>query len=274
MKYKLIVEADHLDEIAKAVSLLSTNATPVPAALVTTTPAAPVEAATAVTPPAPVAMTTTIPAAPPAAPTPEPSEEPNDAAPAFDSTGLPWDERIHSPNKTINGDGTWRRKRNVDDNIFAAVEAELRAATPIATIPAAPVEPAPPAAPAPVAEEPAGLPAFMQEQPAAPAAPAPVAEMPSLPPGAPVVPATPPPGSLAPGAIAAVAAAAAGAPALPTNFTELMGRVSAAMREGKIDVAYITGLCSRVGIPAITAVANDPEKLALVIQTMQVEGKL
>lgn len=47
--------------------------------------------------------------------------------PEFDSTGLAWDERIHSKQKGQTSDGKWRKQRGVDDAFYKAVEAELRA---------------------------------------------------------------------------------------------------------------------------------------------------
>lgn len=47
--------------------------------------------------------------------------------PEFDSTGLAWDERIHSKQKGQTGDGKWRKQRGVDENFYKQVEAELRA---------------------------------------------------------------------------------------------------------------------------------------------------
>lgn len=44
-----------------------------------------------------------------------------------DKNGLPWDERIHSGSKTINADGTWKKRKGVSDTIVDAVTAELRA---------------------------------------------------------------------------------------------------------------------------------------------------
>lgn len=35
--------------------------------------------------------------------------------PTTDSTGTPWDERIHSASKALNGDGTWRLRRKPKD---------------------------------------------------------------------------------------------------------------------------------------------------------------
>ena len=51
----------------------------------------------------------------------------------FDSTGTPWDERIHSTSKALNADGTWRLRRkpkDMDEEEWAAtvqrVQDELR----------------------------------------------------------------------------------------------------------------------------------------------------
>lgn len=70
-------------------------------------------------------------------------------SPLADSSGLPWDERIHSlsgdGSKPLNANGTWRRKRGVSDELVAQVEAELRGSghpTPQAPV-AVPVPPAP-----------------------------------------------------------------------------------------------------------------------------------
>lgn len=70
-------------------------------------------------------------------------------APAHDSRGFPWDERIHSGNKTINADGTWKKRKNVPDTTTAAVEQELAAGGRTVT-PTAPLNvPAPPPVPMP-----------------------------------------------------------------------------------------------------------------------------
>ena len=78
--------------------------------------------------------------------------------PAFDSEGLPWDERIHSTPASISKtSGKWRARRNVQPLTVSNVVAELRAAgrvnvpmppaPPVATV--IPTPPAPPAPPAP-----------------------------------------------------------------------------------------------------------------------------
>lgn len=101
----------------------------------------------------------------------------------LDKTGLPWDARIHATNSektggTLNGDGTWRSKRGLNDGaLVARVEAELRQAmaapaastptaaaaptvAPVATPPAPPAVVSPPPTPAQVAAPavPAGTP--------------------------------------------------------------------------------------------------------------------
>lgn len=49
-------------------------------------------------------------------------------APAHDSRGFPWDERIHSGNKTLNQDGSWKKRKNVPDATVASMEHELHVA--------------------------------------------------------------------------------------------------------------------------------------------------
>jgi hypothetical protein len=95
-------------------------------------------------------------AAPAAAPGPPPVAAPvpppvNPSAPTLDSSGLPWDSRIHADTKGTIKDGTWRTRKNVDPAFKTQVEAELRAALSGTVAPpvAAPV--APPAATQPTA---------------------------------------------------------------------------------------------------------------------------
>lgn len=44
-----------------------------------------------------------------------------------DSSGMPWDERIHSSSKEKNADGKWRYRRNLSPAIKTRIEAEIRA---------------------------------------------------------------------------------------------------------------------------------------------------
>lgn len=43
----------------------------------------------------------------------------------LDSAGIPWDERIHSSGKSKNNDGTWKRKRGVEQAEYERILAEL-----------------------------------------------------------------------------------------------------------------------------------------------------
>ena len=67
-----------------------------------------------------------------AAPPPPPNTPPPPVgAPSADrdSSGLPWDARIHSSKKTTNKDGTWKARKNIDAAEILAVTNELRALT-------------------------------------------------------------------------------------------------------------------------------------------------
>ena len=76
-------------------------------------------------------------------------------APTHDSTGMPWDARIHSASKALTDKGVWRKRKGASPTVVAQVEAELRgaaqapAATPqMPSMPATPQMPSmPPAAP-------------------------------------------------------------------------------------------------------------------------------
>ena len=80
--------------------------------------------------------------------TAEPTQTPN-----ADSSGIPWDSRIHASTRALNGDGTWRIKRGVDKALVDQVMIELKKLMalpiPITIVtpePAAPVAPPPPPA--------------------------------------------------------------------------------------------------------------------------------
>lgn len=75
----------------------------------------------------------------------------------LDSSGLAWDERIHSTGKTQNNNGTWKLRRGVDKQLVEQVKAEGAAGVvPAVTEAPAPTTPDAAAvfggAPAPVAE--------------------------------------------------------------------------------------------------------------------------
>jgi hypothetical protein len=178
-----------------------------------------------------------------------PADE-DDSAPAAtvapgetDTSGLPWDARIHSGKKSKNADGTWRKMKGVDAGLVTAVEAELRAlASPNASV--API-------PVPVGATPAVAPV----PPAVPVSAAPVA-----PPAAPATPPTPP-----------AAPAAPVTPTAPTlDFGGLMQVVSNGMTAVPvlIDDAFIAWLNSTLGVTQLPEIANDPAKIAQAYQLL------
>lgn len=114
-------------------------------------------------PPAPVsAPESESPSVVPAAPSGTPAgsaSAPIEVGP-LDKAGFPWDARIHTANKAVIGDGTYRKKPGVDPALYASVQAEWTAKAP--AVPAAPaIDPnaaatgAIPAAPAPETAAPA-----------------------------------------------------------------------------------------------------------------------
>lgn len=132
---------DNVDSVCEYVerlfSLFAVTQTAV-ATVVTPSPAAALAAAAAPVPPAPAA---------------NPGVQ---QALDRDTSGLPWDKRIHSDPATKTDKGVWRKKRNVDAALVAQVTAELLAGagvtpTPPAAPPAAVTPPAPVAPPAPPA---------------------------------------------------------------------------------------------------------------------------
>lgn len=67
----------------------------------------------------------------------------------YDTQGVPYDERIHTSGDTkTNADGSWRKRRGVNDETVAAVIADLTARG-LMRAPTAPLAPTPPVAPAP-----------------------------------------------------------------------------------------------------------------------------
>lgn len=137
-----------------------------------TAPVAPPATSSSTTVPTPIAPPTV-----PEAPAPAPAADdaaPTSPAPAVDASGLPWDERIHSGNKALVQDGTWRQKRGLNDPAFKArVEAELRARVGQIPppLPVVPVPPPAPVVPEAVVTPPPPLPAAPVVPEAAPPAP-------------------------------------------------------------------------------------------------------
>lgn len=121
-------------------------------------PTAPEASPAGVPPPPNVASVPAPPVAAPEAPAAPSTSAPNGDV---DSTGLPWDKRIHSSSKAKNADGSWRKLRGLNDAaLVSRVEAELRSqglqalaaggyVAPPPQMPAVGVVPTPPQVPPP-----------------------------------------------------------------------------------------------------------------------------
>ena len=201
-------------------------------------------------------MVPTMPAAPAAT---QPDDEDDNGAPAADANGvdadgLPWDERIHAPSKGQNKDGTWRKKKKLDDAFVAGVEAELRqqqpatAAPTVPTMPPAPGAPSTPSAPPmPQVDQPAPEPAAPIAQPAPEPAPAPAAE--------------------------------------GIDFHTFMQQLSAQMQKRDasgqpvINADYLASATAEISgawqvpLNAITDIASNPQMITYAVQVFQRDGK-
>lgn len=167
----------------------------------------------------------------------------------LDKHGLPWDGRIHVESKNKIADGTWRKKRNLDPTLVAAVEAELRQVMG--------------AAPAPLAQgvAPAPTPVSVAASTTVPPAPTGAVPQPVAPPPAPV-----PVAGAAPSMPAAPSAAPAGE--VPQDarqqFVGLVGRASAAIQGQKVTQAEVNQCCADAGVPALPLLANRLDLVAQV----------
>lgn len=199
-------------------------------------------------------------AAEPIAPPPPPAADPAPNAPApvappppasssavpasdieRDSSGLPWDERIHSSSKDKIANGTWRKRRNVPDETFHSVTAELRNANAARTMAAA----APLVAPPPPVADPAP-------------------NVPPPPPAA-IVPPPPPAPVAAPAVPASPAAAAESAASVYTGdmagFAKLTKWLSTAEPAGTITPTAKAEVCQQLGITSVRELVGN---LALI----------
>ena len=210
-----------------------------------------------------------------AAPPAQPATGAHSAAAAptveLDAAGLPWDGRIHSgpaDKKKKNADGTWRKKRGVDDATVEQVTAELRQVmgAPSPTPAAAPnaaasPEPAPAAAPTPAPAAPQPMPAAAGME-SGPAVANPASSTPPPPP-IPAAPAAPAPVPPAPPAAAAPA----------TSFADLMRKITARQTAGTLTVEATSEIAKSLGLTGVRDLINRPDLVAAFDQLLPVEGQ-
>lgn len=141
----------------------------------------------------------------------------------LDKDGLPWDARIHSGGRAQIASGHWKKKRGVEPEEVARVEAELRQLMAIPTPPAAGAA----AWTFKTAEE-LGI------------------TTPNVPPVPPAVIAEVPPPPVPP-----VPSATSATPASPISFPALVTRITSAKTQGRLTDAQIQEILVFVGVPAL-----------------------
>lgn len=233
------------------------------ATLFPTAPAAP----QASVPPAPPVPSPPVPAAPPPAPAPTANAAPMPPAGDVDSTGLPWDERIHASTKTMNADGTWRQRRGLNDpGLVKRVEAELRVMQAVITHPTNPLPGQDATLDAAVATAVAG------NVPPAPIAATVVVPPPPVTPVTPVaVPAPPVPAGASSVTMTAEVAAVVGSTGAPSDFGNTMNIVTKLIAAGLVKEEGVNAVLLSVGLNPnqIGVLAGDPAKTQQVADALR-----
>jgi hypothetical protein len=190
-----------------------------------------------------------------------------------DSRGIPWDARVHASSKTINRDGTWRTRRNMDSETLHKVEASLvqrvihDSVLPPTSIPHVP--PIPPIQntqvqfipPQPVVPAPPSTPMqFIPQQPAY-VPPQQVALAPIQVPNT-FDPITPMHDSARPRQAHDIASFKA----------TLIPSLAKLVEQGRITPEYVTSLKNYFGVKEIWEVANDPAKLTEMFENFAAAG--
>jgi hypothetical protein len=178
----------------------------------------------------------------------------------LDRAGLPHDTRIHGAKRLKTAkDGTWKKRRGVDPDLVATVEAELRAA--MGATPAAPVTPAPATAPAaPVTPAPAPV------EPVEPVEPA-ALEIRYLVEGDAFTAEQLKKSGWTDAQIATCETVSVEAPAEVT-FPDLMKRITAAVAAGDLADSDITAAINAQGLASLPLLAARPDLIPAVYATL------
>jgi len=254
MKIDITIKDVSVDEAYSILDKITGQAT------VTATPSLPILPAAPTAPVSPAATVGNLPVEAPA---------------GVDSNGLPWDERIHSSSKKTTANGSWVRRKNVDESFFNQVVAELRARG--GNVAAAAIQPG-------FASANAHL-----TQPSAPAIPPmPANELPpflastagALPPAVPAY--TPPPMPPAQPAYAPPAAPAQHSQPAQVGgqtITDLFNKIQQMFQSNTADANYINSLTSRlsqrfsVQVTSINDIAGRPDMIADAFALIASDGK-
>ena len=169
----------------------------------------------------------------------------------LDINGLPWDERIHSGNRKKNKDGSWQKRRGVDEEVVKEVASELMAET-------APEMPVTSETPAMPVAEPTTTPAVNLEEWKQPVDPTPIVQ-----PETPMMP---------------VAQPAPVASTTPKDFNTLIARIQAAIQSGE-GVQYLQKIVAEVNIgfstnmSAITDIMGNQPMIEYAFTILEKDGK-
>lgn len=257
-KFQLIVNSDDPSELVKILAALGASTAIVPTVHVT----------------APGTSATTA------------DEDEDDAsagipadATGVDSTGLPWDDRIHSTPAAMTEKGVWRAKRGVGKNkaFVEQVEAELRARVsgqvqqqptqqqPVYQAPA----PQQPQFPQPGQFDPNAVQqAYQAPAPQQPQFPPPVQQQSTYPTSPmPQVQAQPQttqqPGAQSYGV----------QPPQGVDFGGFMQKIQVLISQQMVDPQYLQSVAQRIGVASITDLQNSPQLLQNAVNLMASEGR-
>lgn len=246
-----------------------------PAPLATSAPSSIATAANVPVPPPPapnaatsqVSATSVAPVAATASTTPTIAAAGTAVTDLYDSSGVPWDARIHQKGKSTKKDGTWKLQKGIAESLVAQVMQELSTRI---RHPGTPANvPAPPSSPEVPSAAPSGV--FGQTPLPAGASSAPV----SLPGNVPM----PPPPPVVPVANAGVAPAAPAMPVPPQPpvgnvpapppegldpFRALVNKIAVARRENKITQEEVTQCVTSTGVASLQLLNAMPHKVAEV----------
>ena len=173
-----------------------------------------------------------------------------------DAQGFPWDQRIHSGSRGKNTDGSWRQKRNLDPNLLAQVESELRATMGLPG-PAQTVDMELTTTTEVVASTPeqAFIDAVIPPPPFVPSA---------VVPAAPVAIAPPLPSTPAGAVTTASPSSQSGTGVAVVTFPALMQKITQAFTAKTLDQATIQAACQQVGLPSLPMLASRPDLVGQV----------
>lgn len=229
----------------------SSEVPPPPAPLAPAAPmhSGPTDHAVIVVPPAPPPPPPVVPPAPivtaPAAPD-APSAGP--VTDEFDSSGVPFDERIHQKSRNKKNDGTWKIRKRLEagivENVMRELSSRIRVGTPTAPLASEPN----PAAVFGRTPLPAGASAPVPLPPASPSTAGPAQ-----------IPVPPPPAAQAQGQVPPAPITTPGAEGPGVDpFRSLVTKITNARRENRLTPEEITQCVTGAGAPSLQLLNNMP----------------